>query len=43
MARFTTESGARMVGNSPEEFGKLIVDERKRWGDIIKATNIPAQ
>jgi tripartite-type tricarboxylate transporter receptor subunit TctC len=43
MARFTTQSGARMVGNTPEEFARLIVDERKKWGEIIKAANITAQ
>jgi tripartite-type tricarboxylate transporter receptor subunit TctC len=43
MERFTTQSGARMVGNSPEEFSRLIVDERKKWGEIIKAANITAQ
>lgn len=42
MQRFITESGIKLVGNSPEEFGKLIVDERKKWGDIIRAANIQA-
>jgi tripartite-type tricarboxylate transporter receptor subunit TctC len=32
--------GMRMVGDSPEEFGKFIVDERKKWGDIIKSAGI---
>jgi tripartite-type tricarboxylate transporter receptor subunit TctC len=43
MQRFTSESGARLVGNSPEEFAALIVDERKKWGEIVKAANIQAQ
>jgi tripartite-type tricarboxylate transporter receptor subunit TctC len=43
MQRFTSESGARMVGNSPDEFAKLIVDERKKWGEIVKAANISAE
>jgi tripartite-type tricarboxylate transporter receptor subunit TctC len=43
MERFTTQSGARMVGNTPEEFATLIVDERRKWGTIIKAANITAQ
>jgi tripartite-type tricarboxylate transporter receptor subunit TctC len=43
MEKFTTQSGARMVGNAPEEFARLIVDERKKWGEIIKAANITAQ
>jgi tripartite-type tricarboxylate transporter receptor subunit TctC len=42
MEKFTTQSGARMVGNSPEEFAALILDERKKWGEIIKAANITA-
>jgi tripartite-type tricarboxylate transporter receptor subunit TctC len=42
MQRFTSESGARMVGNSPDEFATLIVDERKKWGEIVKAANISA-
>ena len=32
-----------MVGNSPDEFAKLIVDERKKWGEIVKAANISAE
>jgi tripartite-type tricarboxylate transporter receptor subunit TctC len=42
MQRFITESGIKLVGNSPEEFGQLIVDERKKWGDMIKAAGIQA-
>lgn len=40
MQRFITESGIKLVGNSPEEFAQLILSERKKWGDIIKAANI---
>jgi tripartite-type tricarboxylate transporter receptor subunit TctC len=43
MEKFTTQSGARMVGNTPDEFAALIVDERKKWGEIVKAANITAQ
>ena len=43
MQRFTSESGARMVGNSPEEFAKVIADEREKWGEIVKAANIAAE
>jgi len=42
MEKFTTQSGARMIGNTPEEFSALIVDERRKWGEIIKAANITA-
>ena len=34
------KSGARLIGNSPEEFAKQIVDERKMGGEIIKAAGI---
>ncbi len=42
MQRFVTESGIKLVGNSSDEFAKLIRDERKKWGDIIKSANIQA-
>ena len=42
MEKFTTQSGARMIGNTPEEFSALIVDERRKWREIIKAANITA-
>jgi tripartite-type tricarboxylate transporter receptor subunit TctC len=42
MQKFTAESGARVVGSSPEEFARLIASERRKWGDIIKAANIKA-
>jgi tripartite-type tricarboxylate transporter receptor subunit TctC len=35
--------GMRMVGDSPEEFGKFIVAERKKWGEIIRAADINVQ
>jgi tripartite-type tricarboxylate transporter receptor subunit TctC len=43
MQRFTSESGARMVGNTPEEFARLIVDERGKWGEIVRSANISAE
>lgn len=42
MQRFVGESGMKVVSNSPEEFAKLILDERKKWGEIIKAAKIQA-
>jgi tripartite-type tricarboxylate transporter receptor subunit TctC len=42
MERFTRESGARMVGDTPEEFAQLIRAERRKWGEIVRAANIPA-
>lgn len=35
--------GARLVGNSPQEFAAQIVAERKLWGDTIKAAGIKAE
>lgn len=35
--------GARLVGNTPEEFGKRVVEERKRWGEVIRAAGIKLQ
>jgi tripartite-type tricarboxylate transporter receptor subunit TctC len=42
MQRFVGESGMKVLSNSPEEFAKLIADERKKWGEIVKAANIQA-
>ena len=35
--------GARLLGNSPDEFAKQIQDDRKMWGGIIAAAGITAQ
>jgi tripartite-type tricarboxylate transporter receptor subunit TctC len=40
---FPQRTGARLVGNTPDEFARYIADERKKWGEIIKAANIKAQ
>jgi tripartite-type tricarboxylate transporter receptor subunit TctC len=37
------KSGARLVGNTPQEFAAQIRAERARWGEIIKAAGIKAQ
>jgi tripartite-type tricarboxylate transporter receptor subunit TctC len=29
-------------GGSPEDMGKFVKEETKRWGDVIRAANIPA-
>jgi tripartite-type tricarboxylate transporter receptor subunit TctC len=42
MQRFITESGIKLVGGTPDEFAHLIREERKKWGDIIRAANIQA-
>jgi tripartite-type tricarboxylate transporter receptor subunit TctC len=43
MQRFTRDSGARLVGNSPDEFAAFIAAERRKWGEIIKAARISAE
>src|SRR5262249_56244132 len=43
MQRFTTQSGARMLANTPEEFDRLIRAERTKWGGIIRAAKISAE
>jgi tripartite-type tricarboxylate transporter receptor subunit TctC len=40
MQRFVTESGIKLVGDTSEEFGRLIDDERTKWGEIIRAAKI---
>ena len=42
MQRFN-ESGARVVGNSPEEFTEFIRGERTKWGEIVRSANISAE
>jgi tripartite-type tricarboxylate transporter receptor subunit TctC len=39
LQRFAT-SGARLVGNTPEEFQAFITSERDRWGTMIRAAGI---
>ena len=36
-------SGARAIGNSPDEFAEQISAERAMWGEIIKALAITPQ
>ena len=38
-----SKSGARLVGDSPQEFAAQIRAERVKWGEIIKAANITPQ
>jgi tripartite-type tricarboxylate transporter receptor subunit TctC len=37
------KNGARLLGNSPDEFARQIRDDRKMWGEIIKAADITPQ
>jgi tripartite-type tricarboxylate transporter receptor subunit TctC len=43
IAERIARSGARAVGNSPEEFARQIAAERATWGEIIKAAGIKAE
>jgi tripartite-type tricarboxylate transporter receptor subunit TctC len=43
VAERISDSGARAVGDSPQEFAKRIAGERVMWGAIIKAANIAPQ
>ena len=38
-----TELGAQPVGNTPDEFAKVVEDDVKRWARVVRAANIPAQ
>jgi tripartite-type tricarboxylate transporter receptor subunit TctC len=38
-----SKTGARLIGDSPQEFGARIRAERDTWGAIIKAANITPQ
>jgi tripartite-type tricarboxylate transporter receptor subunit TctC len=41
-ARFA-DLGSDVLALSPADFGKLIVDETEKWGNVIQALNIKAQ
>jgi tripartite-type tricarboxylate transporter receptor subunit TctC len=43
MQRFTRDSGARLVGNTSDEFAAFIAAERRKWGEIIRAARISAE
>jgi tripartite-type tricarboxylate transporter receptor subunit TctC len=42
MAERFARLGARLVGNTPQEFAAQIKSERQHWGQIIRAQNIKA-
>lgn len=37
------KSGARLIGNTPDEFAQQIRNDRKMWGEIIAAAGIKPQ
>jgi tripartite-type tricarboxylate transporter receptor subunit TctC len=37
------QSGARLVGNTPDQFGTLIAQDRARWETVIKGAGIKLQ
>jgi tripartite-type tricarboxylate transporter receptor subunit TctC len=42
MQRFN-DTGARVVGSSPDEFATFIRSERTKWGEIVKSASITAE
>jgi tripartite-type tricarboxylate transporter receptor subunit TctC len=42
MRRHLTDQGAEPVGNSPEEFSKLLREEVARWGEVVKVSGAKA-
>jgi tripartite-type tricarboxylate transporter receptor subunit TctC len=40
--RRLTEQGAAPVGNTPEEFGKLLREEVARWAEVVKVSGARA-
>lgn len=38
-----TDLGGTVLTGTPEQFGKLIVDETEKWAKIIRAANIKAE
>ena len=41
-ARFA-KTGARLLGNTPEEFAQQIRQDRKMWGEVIQSAGIKAE
>jgi tripartite-type tricarboxylate transporter receptor subunit TctC len=37
------KTGARLLGNSPQEFAQQIKDDRKMWGEVIASAGIAPQ
>jgi tripartite-type tricarboxylate transporter receptor subunit TctC len=35
--------GARLVGDTPDQFAKRVTEERARWREVVKAANIKLQ
>jgi tripartite-type tricarboxylate transporter receptor subunit TctC len=38
-----SKSGARLIGDNPQEFAARVAAERKTWGEVIKAARITPQ
>jgi hypothetical protein len=35
--------GGTVIPGSPADFGKLLAEETKKWGKVIRAANIKAE
>jgi tripartite-type tricarboxylate transporter receptor subunit TctC len=42
MQRFN-DTGARVLGSSPDEFAAFVRGERTKWGEIVRSANISAE
>jgi len=42
MSKLLLDQGAEPVGNSPEEFGKILREELKRWAEVVKVSGAKA-
>ena len=37
-----TEMGVLILGDSPADFGKMIIEETAKWGKVVKFANVTA-
>jgi tripartite-type tricarboxylate transporter receptor subunit TctC len=42
MAKKLAEQGAEPVGNTPEEFAKLLKEESARWAEVVRVSGAHA-
>ena len=43
MAQFAANGGGEVAPGTPEQFSKLLVDEQRRWAEVIRRNNIRAE
>jgi tripartite-type tricarboxylate transporter receptor subunit TctC len=42
-AKLWQDRGLDVIASSPEDFAARLVNERKKWGDVIKKRGIKAE